>query len=850
MLNRRSERRSDIVIKDIYETPESSYFTQMSNILANQIDNMSLKLRHFAQELGILKDLAQKSGKFIEENEENLIGVDKALENVSEMDSKMGKILYSYTLLAKELDSHLEDAVALLPKAHSEASKIYYLLHDYEEIEHKSLEQVMRDKAIHAKISPALFIWQEDCDNYKVFRNTRLQAKYLKAKKNPSVEYSDSIESRAFQHQHDRYFECNRDNKKGTISCNTSTEHIFEVFAYAAQTLANINNLQKIILYLKLSFEKLDTIFKAIHKQARVKLEYYFTKGILAEENKKKMWKSSVYAQILDDLIGIQKHIENEVSKLNTHISHLPAQIAHSQTTCMPINEPDLAAKQSLFEKINQFMGNCTKLLNIIKFMNKSEYISRNSIHLPTERSEEEIEQCSYKLLCSMSSKDTIKQIEFSKKLSANLIYKMMHLRSTILKKFQPHHLAIELFNIRKDLSSSMLRFIESENSDPFRWSKNVRVLICIQFDFNSMENKVHHSYAINQAGYHSYNSSWELQTDDEIQEVRDSPDIFNPKVNSWSSSSEASSSVSESSFSCVIESDSEFIEKGPIDLSVKKAKFDVKLSDGMKKHLKEAKINKKSLAYLTNKLNKQVKDIHNLGLKGWKRKYKKLKHKEERIDLLNEAMKSRSSHDFFNTRSRSLAPTKTFRPITPLLTVKEASCETSSQLIETQDRRRTRRVNTLFSINFPNSNIQSRYCAVQTLLSKSPQPENCSKSTAILQEAVKTSRSLPNSATIFNNFLPGTSDSHRLGEGLKTCLEKMSNSENPQLYNAINSLQNRHSSKFQRKIRYLQQDRNMSPLDKLSNIRNEFDRLCATDRRTRGSGNSNSKDVHLMSLI
>lgn len=836
MLNRRSERRSDIVINDIYEIPENSYFTQMSNILANQIDNMSLKLRHFAQDLGILKDLAKKSDKFIEENLEILRGVDKAIENVSEMDCRMGKVLYSYGVLAKELDFQLENGVVILAKAYSEISKIYFLLHDYEEIEHKRFEQLVREKAISARISPALFIWNEDSDNYKVFINNRLQGKYLKAKKNPSVEYSDSIESRPFQIQDDRYFECNYGNTKSSNSCSTSPEHIFEVFTYAAQTLANINNLQKIILYLKLNFEKLDTIFKAIHKQTLIKLEYYYTKDILTEENKKKIWKTSVYAQILDDLIGIQNSIENEGSKLSSHILHLPTQIAYSQTTCIPLNEPSIAGKQSIFEKIKQFMPCFNKLLNVIRFLNKSDYlisdqISRNSMYLPTDRSEEESEHCSYKLLCSMSSRDTIKQIEFSRKLSANLIYKMMHLRSTILKKIQPHNIAMELFNIRKSLSSSMLRFIELENSDPFQWLKNVRVLIVKNFDFYLIENKVHHSYAINQMGYHSYNSSWELQTDDEIQEIRDSPDFLNAKRHSWSSSSEESSSVSESSFSCVIESDSEFIEKEPRDLGTRKTKFDFKLSDSMKKHLKETKINKKSLAYLTNELNKEVKAIHNIGLKGWKRNYKKLKHKEERIDLQNEAMKSRTSHDFFNNRSRSLAATKTVRPITPLLTVKEASCESSSQLIDTQDRRRTRRENTLFSINFPNTNIQSRYSAIQILLSKSPQPENLSKPIPIIQEAVKTSRSLPNTATTFNNFFTSTFDSHRLAESLKTGLDKLSTSERPQLYNAISSLHNRHSSLLQRKIRYLKQDRKMSPVTKLLKIRNEFDRLCATDR-------------------
>lgn len=861
MLNRRSERRVDIAIKDIYESSESNYFTLMSQIIHNQIEDMCLKLRHFAQELGILKDLARKNEKFVEEYGEILRTVDSVVESVSSRDSNVGKILYTHSLIAKELDIQMENGVAYLAKAHSEASKIYFFLHDYEESERKRLEDVVKEKAIHSKINPAVFRWKEDTDNFQQFLYSVIHAKQLKARKEPIVEYSDIMESQPFQPQEDKEFECSRNNMKGSNSCNNSPEHIYEVFSYAAQTLANINNLQKIILFLKLNLEKLDGIFKAIHKQTRIKLECYYIKGILAEESKKKIWKTSVYAHVLDDLIGIQNSIESEAGKLSTHIMQLHGQIIKNQKSCLPIQENALTGKQSVFEKIKLLMANITKLVCILKFLNKSEdkvstQASRKSLSSPVEKFDDENDQFSYKTLCNLGPKDTIKQIELSRRLSSNVIYKMMHIRSTILKKIQPHSLAMDLYISRKDLSTQMFKFIESETSDPNLWSKNVRVLTVKKFDLNLIENKVHHSYTINQMGHHSFNSSWELQTDNEMQEEIDgSNDAIQIARNSWSSASEESSSISESSLSCVIESDNEFVEREPIEESIdKRRSLNGKLTESMQKYLQLSKINVKSLPYLTNKLNEQVKTLHKAGVNGWKREYKKLKHKEEKIDLVNEAIKSRTNNDFFNNRSRSVATARTTRSIHPNLPcVYEEPSQHSNNSKEPSDlpaSRRTRRENTLFAFFGPKESIASRYSILQRMLTRDPVSVDFSQTAKLKKEESKESKPMVNTASAFSTIYPNTFDPHRLAEDIMNSLDKLSTHENPKFYKAISSLQNKHSTMLQRKIRYLRQDRKMSPLMKLTSVRNEFDRVCMTDRLTKSRGSTSSKkDVHLISL-
>ncbi|CAG9330797.1 unnamed protein product [Blepharisma stoltei] len=792
--------------KQKYNPCDCSIFNAIAMKIQPQFDDYALQIRQFSQELNFLLTIAESDRVFAEMSKNDTRQVKEALDRSSTADIRLTRNFMTIHALAKEIDGQLQRTWKSLISCQSDTNKVYFLLNDFIPEESEKLTLKVQEVANECKIQNSQLIWKEEKTDEIFDKNIS---------KTPKIMFSNSINSFECKDQGDVTFNCIKMQMRGSQICKKSAQHVLDVFNYNSQVLANLNNLQKVLLYLKLSFEKVENIFQTIMSQANIKLKIFnhipgVTKALLFNDDN--------FAIFLDKITKQENKVNEELAKLNTYIMYFPIQLQTSDQSCLPIHNilNQGSGKSTFFERLRQVyslgksISGFLKILCeqskenqfLIKFKKANRRVSKIKISEKADNIGFAVE-VSLRRLSQLKKTNIDANKAFYYRLNNNVLYRLLHMKSTILKKFQPHSIAIGLGIARNRLTSLMKAYISDRKEDPLNWEKNIRVLTLKRFDLASIENKVHHSYTLNTAGCHSYESSWELQCVGDDKYIPEKSDKEESSNKSSSSSGSSSSRVSESELSYNSDSD-----KSPETPDLTRYRNKIRSSQD---------INLNSLKELTRSLNNEVRSIHHKGLIGWKKNLKNLRKVEEKSLVNNEVRKKfivemEKRKELRNkTLETMIENAKAFTP--EKYVRKQAKSQDLRSITPEQNylTQKTDRENA-------NQNDQSMKYSKTVDIIKHVQSRIYNKS---LQDVISklgggNEDTKPKETRI-------DSASKRLGEKLINQISELTYVNGMGMRKTISLVTRQKGGYLQKRISAIQQDRSLSPFLKLKNIQEEF---------------------------
>ncbi|CAG9316138.1 unnamed protein product [Blepharisma stoltei] len=814
-------------------------FNTISAKLQPKFDSYIVQIHQFSQELTYLLTIAENDRVFAENNKDDIEQIKEALGKSANCENKLSRSIMTLHTLAQEIDEQLNWTWKILFSCQNEINKVYFILNDFISEEKEKLTSKSQEIANECRIQYSQLIWKEEGNNEEVIDKNLFRT--------PKVLFNNSISSHVCKEQAEISFSCTKLQLRGAHVCKKSVQHVIDVFNYNAQVLANFNNLQKVLLYLKLTLEKIDKIFKTIIGQANIKIKIL---DHIVGVNKTLLFNDDTFAGFIDKISRQENKLNEELSKLNTYITKFPAQLQTSDQSCLPISNilSQVSLKSTNYDKLKQAYSlgkSVSAFLQVLceqkkenKFVNN---VKKSNRRVSKIRISEKIDSIDFVVEVSLRRLSQLKNTSaeankvFYHRLNNNILYKLIHMKSTILKKFQPHSTAISLSNARNRLTELMRAHIDARKEDPLNWDKNIRVLMLKKFDFASIENKVHHSYTLNAVGSHSYESSWELQCIGDDKYSSENSEEDQPSVEYSPSSSSSSSTVSESELSEISE------------ISYKKTEiFDHNRYRNKIRGNQDFNIS--SLQDLTKSLNAEVKDIHKKGLTGWKKDLKNLRKREEKSLINNEVRKrfilemekrrelrNRTLENLME-KEKSFSPEKNSKNMT---TIYELRSQTPEPSLLTQRSERNR--------SSQNDSQSMKYSKSIDIIK---QVQNTVYKKSVQDVITKLGRHSGDTTSNGSRFDPAT---RRLGEKLINQISELTYINGMGMRKTISLLTRKKKGYLQQRIASIQQDRSLSPFLKIKSIRDEFSQYGnskpvippSTTSITKVKG----KNVYLMSL-
>ena len=262
-------------------------------------------------------------------------------------------------------------------------------------------------------------------------------------------------------------------NKQKKFGCNKSLFHIKEVFEFTALLFANISNLSKNLLYIKLNLEKFGKILGSLKELILTKLQYYKTSN---NDLKAKTTNSRLF-KLIRRLKSLEEVLTEESNKLQTYINLLPSQIQLSLFTCIPLYHFSNIIKTKTPERLSQIHSQVQYVLKFIKLLLKT----KQSPHKST------------KFIRTESTH--------------SFIFQIFHIRSLFLKKLQPYTNSLHL---TKNCACLLGYMTELPNL-----KLQISKLKLMSINIVQGDSKVRPSLSLSKNIIHSYNSSWDLSTED-----------------------------------------------------------------------------------------------------------------------------------------------------------------------------------------------------------------------------------------------------------------------------------------------------------------------------------------------
>lgn len=251
-------------------------------------------------------------------------------------------------------------------------------------------------------------------------------------------------------------------------------DQIVRIYRHHAQILANVNNLQKVLLYLKINMEYAEKCFREIKDCASVKLRIYRQKGTLNSVSKLKARNNDQIALLIDKLTEIDIAFYNELKKLSSFIFDMPTQFKTSKYTFCPIK--DLfglnVGEKSLLDKLKNIYSNSRKVSGLIRILAEQKNSQKYIKLIIKKIKEKDILEPSSESLVSLRRLSTLKQtstaasLDFYRRIYNNILYKLFHMKSSILKKLQLYTVMQSLTIARNQLTIHMKKYIKDRGND------------------------------------------------------------------------------------------------------------------------------------------------------------------------------------------------------------------------------------------------------------------------------------------------------------------------------------------------------------------------------------------------
>ncbi|CAG9309957.1 unnamed protein product [Blepharisma stoltei] len=806
-------------------------FAKILNYLSFEFEDFLLQIQHFAEELTFLVSLAENDIAFCTDSQDIINQSKATLAKVDHCEVKTSKILDIFSVLTREIDNQIEKSLKHIKNCQTEISQIYFFLNDFISEESANLIGAVKDMISETRVNFDNFNWKEDIS----------AEENCYSKKIPKITFSHSINSH----------ECKVPQQLGQIHLNLQMTEakiykknpnlIAEVFNYNAQILANANNMQKVLLYLKIILENTEKHIKTINEQTYLKHEAYSHKGNIHPYMKDKIYDEDKYSSFLAELTENYNRFSEELSKLNSYIQNFGNQFGISQMSLIPVKDllSYAIGKRTILDKLKLIYNNASKisdLMRILSEQNENTQVIKGIIKdskLNQLRDSDSLNDDNLHRFSILRRTSTIVSQTLHGRMHNNILYALFHMKASILKKIQIHSLVVELSNTRTQLVISMKKFIKKKGIDAKAWEKKLKILTIKKFNFDGIENKIKHSEGINVAGYHSYNSSWDLQC------INEDESLQKPcKNNSIGSQSHSSDSISSSSI---------YAESLLSDTENNRDKSSTQPFDKNKmnyKPLGKNQIDSETLDHLVNLLNKEVKKIHSNGVGGWKKRLKDLNNVESKNDFVP----ATKMHLLQRVSQANLVKERPSK----LLTMRRSTTPEIPHFIQ----------------------LQAQFTARESIVSTTPQP-TClphfleEETPSRIRRITKPNKPPP--LVLRNNKFSAQEVIRKIkktlyGEKLSAdILEKKKSEENN--LNRCFETQNKPNSNMKKGMRFyncadasvkrrilqIDRDRSLSPIDKLQTMRGEFEhnktKSPISQRRKISLMKIKGKDSYLMSM-
>ena len=274
-------------------------------------------------------------------------------------------------------------------------------------------------------------------------------------------------------------------SKGAKTLCVKSISHFQYIFEFTALLFANINNMSRNLLYIKLNLEKFGMVINDLKNLISIKCAYYKNP---TEVLRQKVGNEKIY-RIVSKLKKLEVALTEESEKLKTYANHLPSQVLLSRFTCIPLHS------QMIVPDKDKFISSLNLILSQISYIAKFIRMLVNN-----------------KKGFNLSSSQALHKGSFIESFSHSFIFQIFHIRSILLKKLQPYSISMHLQNATTSLLSCLRETTDLSSS-------KINGLGCCKFHIFH-DNKFHSSNSPGKQGTHSYNSSWDMITEENYQRV------------------------------------------------------------------------------------------------------------------------------------------------------------------------------------------------------------------------------------------------------------------------------------------------------------------------------------------
>lgn len=416
--------------------------------------------------------------------------------------------------------------------------------------------------------------------------------------------------------------------------------HIDHIFTNAAICLSNFQSLKQILLFLKLHFGTLAQVFADLLGDLELKLQLYGSQRHHRQLIRLKTGSDKDLFAVLGRLKGLAETIAGEGLKLQSYVERLPEQLGYSARTCLSLDTGQQVAGLLRENRLKALAAACVRVKSDLEELmeGEGERLKRSSAREPLPVPGEITE-----------SEERTTQADRTDQ----LLYLFYHLKSRLLKQYQPQRLIQRLIECRTRLEESLLRLLSGKQPE---LAARIAATAPSPFPlFSTATVSV-------QADCHSYQSSWDLEISP-LQSFDHShcSGTIPGQPGRWS----------ESELTGSVESLSELIQGETKKMTVKGLRNVYYPMEKVKNRTKLAK----------NTLNKQTKAVYQAGVEGWKQNLKDLTASEVQLtqsiaksketpwqDCLSPVFPAQTSPISSGSSylSRSLTPSKaTFRPST-----------------------------------------------------------------------------------------------------------------------------------------------------------------------------------------
>lgn len=575
-----------------YKSSLAAVFPALTQFQSRYFNTMCQKVSGIGQDLHVLIALAEDQGltQVADLCLQGKAAIDQA--NSAEMDLITAlKGLESQAGVAETLVARV---LRTIFSSREDASEYFFQVQEALERETTAL-QAKTTKLIESIPSFSGVLLWEDTNSPSTIRKF-LDKSTTHRSKSPiraEIRFSQSIKTDFCRNLSQPLLRC----PKETDQCR-AMPHIDHIFTNAAICLSNFLNLKQILLYIKLHFGTLAQVLSGLLGNLQLKLQLYGSKREHGQLIKLEIATDKDLFAVLDRVKDLAESIASEGLKLMSHVEHLPEQLAYSARTCLPLDGGQGMAAVVRENRLRALATACGRVKTDLGELMEGD----------GERLKRAGRSSAQDLLPVPSGSELAGSGECRRPLQGDsrtepLLYRFYHLKSLLLKQYQPQRLIQRLLKCRNHLETALLRLLSGKQPD-------------LASRIAATAPQVHLSSpatASLQPDFHSYQSSWDLQITPLQSFALSQCNVSTPgQPDKWS----------ESELTGSVESLSELVGGEMKKMVVKGLRFEYYPTEKGQNGTRLAK----------NTLNKQTKAVYRAGVEGWKQSLKDLTASEVQL--------------------------------------------------------------------------------------------------------------------------------------------------------------------------------------------------------------------------